>query len=114
MPVAGVPSEPAGGWSHGGASADLGDPSPKEIRAGLLSEEAETFDAQFRAAMTDAAAKLDLTGVLEFLRHWRLIATASTADPDAHREIALTAARLAIGEDVATEPWPATKARLGL
>lgn len=105
---------PAGGWNLGGAGADLGELSPKAIRAGLLPEEAATFHAQFRSAMTEASESLDLTGVLEFLRHWRLIATASTADPHAHRQIMATAARLAAGQDVPTEAWPATKARLGL
>lgn len=114
MPAANAPSDPAGGWNPAVAGADLGDLSPKAIRARLLPEEAETFDAQFRSAMNEAAENLDLNGVLDFLRHWRLIATASTADPAAHRRIMATAARLAAGEDVPNEPWPVTKARLGL
>ncbi|MGQ0466202.1 MAG: DUF6247 family protein [Sporichthyaceae bacterium] len=114
MPAASIPSGPAPAGKPSAAAADLGDLSPRDIHACLLPEEAETFDAQFRSAMTEAAENLDLTNVLEFLRHWRTIALASTADPDSHRRIMATAARLATGEDVATEPWQTTKTRLGL
>ena len=85
---------------------------PRSIRAGLLPEEAGDFDREFRAAMSAATETLDLTGVLDLLERWRRVAR-SSRDERAHRRLE-HADRLTGGDDVATEPWPATRARLGL
>jgi hypothetical protein len=87
--------------------------SPRAIRAGLLPEDVEVFDRQFRAAMAAATDSLDLTGVLGLLGHWRLVAASST-DPEAHRAMLATAARLNAGENVVTVPWSEARTRLGL
>jgi Family of unknown function (DUF6247) len=79
----------------------------------LLPEEAGDFDREFRAAMTQATETLDLTGVLDLLERWRRVAR-SSRDERAHRRMVEHADRLTGGDDVATEPWAATRARLGL
>jgi len=43
--------------------------SPREIRAGLLPEEAPAFDRAWRAALTEAADTLDMTRVFDTLNH---------------------------------------------
>jgi hypothetical protein len=88
---------------------------PRSIRAALLPEEAGDFDREFRAAMTEATESLDLTGVLQVLERWRRVAESSRAAA-AHRRMLQHADDLTHGTDadVTTEPWPVTKARLGL
>lgn len=87
---------------------------PRSIRAALLPEEAGDFDREFRAAMTEATESLDLTGVLQVLERWRRVAE-SSRDSVAHRRMLQHADDLTHGRAaVATEPWPVTKARLGL
>jgi hypothetical protein len=51
--------------------------------------------------------------LLGLLGHWRLVAASST-DPEAHRDMAATAARLNAGEDVVTVPRSEARTRLGL
>jgi hypothetical protein len=87
---------------------------PRSIRAALLPEEAGDFDREFRAAMTEATESLDLTGVLQVLERWRRVAE-SSRDAAAHRRMLQHADDLTHGRGgVTTEPWPVTKARLGL
>ncbi|MFG1923299.1 DUF6247 family protein [Cryptosporangium sp. NPDC048952] len=87
--------------------------SPKAIRAALLPEEAGYFDREYRQAMSEAVESLELTGVLALLRRWQRVAWSSRDEP-AHRRMLQHAERLSAGEAVATEPWPVTRARLGL
>jgi len=88
-------------------------PTPRSIRAALLPEEVGDFDREYRRVMVEATETLDLTEVLDCLKRWRLVAW-SSQDPQAHRRMLQNAARLMAGEDIATEPWEQTKARLGL
>ncbi|NEE04220.1 DUF6247 family protein [Phytoactinopolyspora halotolerans] len=87
--------------------------TPRAIRAALLPEEAGDFDREFRQAMAEATETLDLTGVLALLRRWQRVAW-SSQDERAHRQMLRNAEQLALGSDIATEPWDVTKARLGL
>ncbi|PZF83188.1 hypothetical protein C1I92_13890 [Jiangella anatolica] len=87
--------------------------APSAIRAALPPEEAGEFDREYRRVMAEATESLDLTGVLAMLRRWQRVVW-SARDPEAHRRMLDQAARLSSGEDVATEPWTTTKARLGL
>lgn len=89
------------------------DATPRAIREALSPEEAGDFDREFRQAMADATETLDLAGVLALLRRWQRVAW-SSSDPHAHRRMLANADKLASGEDIATEPWSVTKARLGL
>lgn len=61
----------------------------------------------------EATESIDLTGVLTMLRRWQRVAW-SARDPLAHQQMLDNADRLTPGEDVPTESWEATKARLGL
>jgi len=64
--------------------------------------------------MTEATESLDLTGVLQVLERWRWVAE-SSRDAAAHRRMLQHADELTHGSaGVTTEPWPVTKARLGL
>jgi len=87
--------------------------SPRAIRAGLLPEEAGDFDREYRQVMREAMESLDLTPVLEMLDRWGRVALLSR-DPERHRRMLDRAERLQRGEDLPTEPWPVTRARLGL
>jgi hypothetical protein len=88
--------------------------TPREIRAALTGEEIGDFDREYRQTMADAAESLDLSGVLAMLERWRRIAWSTRNDPDAHRWMLESAARLTSGEDVSTVPWEQVKAELGL
>lgn len=79
----------------------------------MLPEEAGDFDREYRQVMREAMETLDLTPVLEMLERWSRVARLSR-DPEAHRRMLDHAERLQRGEDIPTEPWSVTKARLGL
>jgi hypothetical protein len=87
-------------------SAPSPEPSPRSIRAALLPEDVGTFDSEYRQVMAEAIETLDL-------KRWRRIAW-SSADPVAHHRMLRNAARLEAGQDVPTESWTTTRARLGL
>lgn len=89
------------------------DGTPRAIRAALLREDVGDFDREYRQVMAEATESLDLTGVLAMLARWRIVAL-SSRDEHAHRHMLDTAERLTAGEQVSTEPWTRTKARLGL
>jgi hypothetical protein len=100
-PASAVPSIPAGA-------------TPRAIRAALTGAEVGDFDREYRRALAEAAETLDLNGVLEVLRRWQRVAWSTQDDPEAHRRMLEHAARLTAGQDIATEPWPQTRTRLGL
>lgn len=87
------------------------DAAPQTIRAGLLPEEAGDFDREFRQAMAHATETLDLTDVLALLHRWQRVAR-SSQDERAHARMLKHADRLTAGDDIPTEPWTHTKARL--
>lgn len=100
----------------GPLSAGDGYPVPRSIRSVLLPEEAGDFDREFRAAMAQATETLDLTGVLQLLERWQRVAE-SSRDARAHRRMLERANRLGRADtanEVQTEAWSVTRARLGL
>ncbi len=72
--------------------------SPRDIRAGLLPEEAGQFDSEWRASLSRAAESLDLTDVYQVLERWRSIAAMTCANPDAHRRMLRRADQILAGE----------------
>jgi hypothetical protein len=66
----------------------------------LLPEEVGDFDREWRTALARAADTLDLTEVFDTLERWRRIARSTQADPQAHRRMLVTAARLRAGENL--------------
>lgn len=90
------------------------DATPRAIRAALIGAEVGDFDREYRRALAEAAETLDLNGVLEVLRRWQRVAWSTRDDPEAHRRMLEHAVRLTAGQDIATEPWAQTRARLGL
>ena len=74
--------------------------TPRAIRAVLLPEEVGDFDREWRTALARAAETLDLTEVFDTLERWRRIARSTQADPQAHRRMLATAARLRAGENI--------------
>jgi hypothetical protein len=69
--------------------------SPEAIRAGLLSEQQEEFDAAFDAALTAARQTLRLDQLHHVLQVWRRIAWLTRQDPDAQRRAVAAAAEIA-------------------
>ena len=69
---------------------------------------------KYRRTMADAAESLDLSGLVSMLQRWQRVAWSTQDDLDAHRHMLASADRLSAGDDVATESWQQTKARLGL
>jgi hypothetical protein len=100
--IAGAPGQP-----------QVPDATPRAIRAALLPEEAGDFDREFRQAMAEATETLDLTSVLALLQRWQRVAW-SARDETAHRRMLEHADRIAAGDEITTEPWQETRARLGL
>jgi hypothetical protein len=88
--------------------------TPRDIRSALIGSEVADFDSEYRRTMAEAADSLDLTPVLSMLVRWQRVALSARDNPDAHRHMLATAARLNAGETVVTESWQETKARLGL
>lgn len=61
---------------------------PQAIRAALIGDERAEFERGYRAALTEAAGALDLTGVLDVLRNWQHIAWITQRHgADAHRRM---------------------------
>jgi hypothetical protein len=88
--------------------------TPAEVRAALPGEDLGRFDSEWHEVMARATQARDLAGVSAMLDRWRLIAWSFQDDPEAHRHMLDTAARLNAGEDVPTVPWSQVKAGLGL
>jgi hypothetical protein len=99
----------------GPAAPFLRPPGPDlhAMRNALLPEDVAGFDEEFRAAMTEATAAMDLTVVAAFIERWRRVAR-SAGEPDAHRAMLNRAQRLLAGEDVPIAPWPRTRSTLNL
>jgi len=87
--------------------------APAAIREALLPEEIGDFDREYRQVMAEATEGRDLTPVLDMLERWRRIAL-SSRDAQAHRRMLARADQVREGAEVATEPWPETRRRLGL
>jgi len=100
--------------SASGGEQPVSASTPREIRAALRGQEVADFDREYRRTMADAAESLDLSGVVSMLQRWQRVAWSTQDDLDAHRHMLASADRLREGDDVATESWQQTKARLGL
>src|SRR5690348_12970605 len=88
--------------------------TPAEVRAALSGEDLGRFDAHWREVLGRAAESRDLSEMNEMLDGWRRVAWSFQDDPEAHRHMLDTAARLQAGGEVHTVPWEQVKARLGL
>jgi Family of unknown function (DUF6247) len=88
--------------------------TPAEVRAALPGEDLGRFDSEWQEVMARATETRDLAGVSAMLDRWRRVAWSFQDDPEAHRHMLDTAARLIAGEDVPTVPWSQVKADLGL
>ena len=89
------------------------DATPQAIRAALIGDERAEFDRDYRAALSEAASTLDLTGVLNVLRNWRHVAWITQRHgADAHRRMLDAASRLMAGHDVPTVPGHVVKAEI--
>ncbi len=88
--------------------------APAAIRAALLAEDREVFDAAYQRALAAARDSLDLTELFRCLEHWRRVALLQR-DPDRFASIVRRAAERLTGEPVATdEPLAQTRRRAGL
>jgi hypothetical protein len=88
--------------------------SPHDIRAHLLPEDREKFDADYREALASARENLDLTELFKTLEHWRRTALLQR-DPVSFRRIVRRAAELLTGEPVPEdEPLAVTRAKAGM
>lgn len=90
--------------------------SPEQIRAALLPEQAEAFDAAFTGALTTARLTLRLDELSRVLQMWRRQALMTERDPHGHREMLAAAAEVAqTGRPRAgSAPWSVVKAELSL
>ncbi|GAB2992183.1 DUF6247 family protein [Saccharothrix stipae] len=61
--------------------------TPEAIRAALLPEERDAFDADCRHALGQAVEQSSLQPVRDVLDHWWRIATVTRHDPAAHRRM---------------------------
>lgn len=86
------------------------------MRAALIPEEAEEFDAQWREVMAAATESLDLTEVFATLEEWRRIARLTVArGAEEHRAMYRRAAGRLTGRVIAADmPIAEVKALLGL
>jgi hypothetical protein len=88
--------------------------TPQAIRAVLLPEDLEKFDAHFKRVMAEATETFDLSTIDDFVEHWWVTACFSL-DPVAYRRANETVARLRRGEDVpGAVPMEEILARLGV
>lgn len=91
--------------------------SPAELRAAILPEERDQFDAGYRRALDTAAETLRLDELESFLAHWRRLAWCQTdAGHDTWRAMLAKAERiLSTGQpEPGSRPWGEVKAELGL
>ncbi|MFD9890166.1 DUF6247 family protein [Amycolatopsis sp. NPDC059027] len=68
--------------------------SPEAIRAALLPEQLDEFDAAFEAALVAARQTLRLDRLREVLRTWRRVALLTERDPEGYRRMLASAAEV--------------------
>ncbi len=107
--------EPAPEWV-GDAEAAARFGSPEAIRAALLPEQTDEFDAAFDAALTTARRTLHLDQLRDTLQAWRRIALLTSQDPAEARRVAAAIAE--IRRTGAPRPgsvsWTDLRAELGI
>lgn len=85
--------------------------SPYDIRANLLTEDRDKFDAEYLEALAEARESLDLTELFKTLEQWRRLALLQS-DPSNFRRVVRRAAELLTGENIAAdEPLAVTRAK---
>lgn len=88
--------------------------TPTTIRAALLPEDREQFDAAYTAALDTARESLDLTELHEMVESWRRIAVVQR-DPADFRRIARRVAELLTGQPSPDdEPLAVTRVKAGM
>jgi hypothetical protein len=88
--------------------------SPYNIRAALLPEDRDRFDAEYRDALTEARESLDLAELFKMLEQWRRVALLQS-DPADFRRVVRRAAELLTGEAVPDdEPLAVTRTKAGM
>jgi hypothetical protein len=88
--------------------------APRDIRANLLPEDRDRFDAEYAQALADARDSLDLTGLFKTLEHWRRLAVLQR-DPADFRRVVRRAAELLTGDSIPDdEPLSVTRAKAGM
>jgi hypothetical protein len=89
--------------------------SPEAIRAALLSEQVGKFDAAFDAALIAARQTLHLDKLRHVLRVWRRQALMTELDPEGHRQMLATIAKVQrTGRPrPGSVPWSELNAELG-
>jgi len=88
--------------------------SPAAIRAALLPQDRELFDAAYEEALLQARESLDLTELFRRLERWRRVALLQS-NPADYRRVVRRAAEAATGQPVPEdEPVEVTRARAGL
>jgi len=90
--------------------------SPEQIRAALLPEQTDAFEAAFDDALTTARQTLRLDELRRVLQMWRRQALMTERDPQGHRLMLAAAAEVAqTGRPrPGSVPWNVIKAELGL
>jgi len=90
--------------------------SPAAIRAALLPEQVEAFDAAFDVALTTVRQTLHLDQLHSVLRIWRRQALMTEKDREGHRQMLTTAAEVqrAGRARPGSVPWHVVKADLGI
>lgn len=88
--------------------------SPHDIRAHLLPEDRDEFDAAYQAGLAEARVSLDLMGLFKTLEHWRRIALLQS-DPAEYRRVVRRAAELLTDEIIPEdEPLAVTRTKAGM
>ncbi|MER5262726.1 DUF6247 family protein [Actinosynnema sp. NPDC002837] len=107
--------ESAPDWVGDGRAAELFG-SPELIRAALLPEHADEFDAAFDAALTAARRTLRLDQLRSTLQVWRRVALLTREDPDSARRLveATVEVRRAGASRPGSVSWDELRAELGL
>lgn len=90
--------------------------SPEQIRAALLPEQADAFEAAFDDALTTARQTLQLDELRRVLQMWRRQALMTERDPQGHRLMLAAAAEVAQTGQPRPDSvaWSKLKAELGL
>lgn len=88
--------------------------TPAGIRAAIIPEEVEAFEADYRAALKEAGETFDLTPVHKCMEGWWRTAVMAFNDHDGYRDMLETVRKLNAGEPVETIPWEQVAANLGL
>ena len=107
--------EPSPEWVGDEVAAKKFD-SPETIRAALLPEQTDEFDAAYEAALIAARHTLHLDELRRVLRTWRRVALLTEQDPEGQRQLVATVAEIRRTGEArpGSMPWTELKKDLGL